>query len=73
MEQQSIIEAWERRAAAANVSMAEVRAHAGVHGPNFTNWKKGKTGITLASIQRMEAALSHFEKSSNVAEQGRAA
>jgi hypothetical protein len=63
MEQQDIIAAWERRAQAANVSMAEVRREAKIHGPNFTNWKKGKTGITLASIQKMEAALARFERS----------
>lgn len=61
MEQKAIIEEWERRARAAGISVAELCRRAGIHQPSFCKWKVGENGITLASIHKVDAALSAAE------------
>lgn len=58
---------WEARALAAGYSLADLRKRANVHAPNFSNWRNGKGGMTLASIQKIEAALAELESAAGVA------
>lgn len=52
---------WEARTLAAGFTMADLRKQANVHAANFSNWRNGKGGMTLASIQKIEAALASLE------------
>jgi len=61
MTQDDLFKDWERRAKAVGRSLSDVRELAGVHAPNFSNWRNGKGGMTLASIQKIEAAVSRLE------------
>lgn len=61
MEQEELFADWEARAKAIGLTLADVRSEAGVHAPNFSNWKQGKGGMTLASIKKLEAAVRALE------------
>ena len=61
MEQDELFADWEARAKAIGLTLADVRAEAGVHAPNFSNWKQGKGGMTLASITKVENAVRSLE------------
>lgn len=58
---------WEARTLAAGFTMADLRRQANVHAANFSNWRNGKGGMTLASIQKIEAALTDLEIRGGVA------
>ena len=61
MEQEELFADWEARAKAIGLTLADVRAEAGVHAPNFSNWKQGKGGMTLSSIRKVENAVKSLE------------
>lgn len=67
MEQDELFADWEARAKAIGLTLADVRAEAGVHAPNFSNWKQGKGGMTLASIKKVENAVRALESQHAVA------
>lgn len=52
---------WDARAKAIGTDLSAVRKAAGVHPANFSNWRNGKGGMTLASIQKVEAAIAAME------------
>lgn len=54
---------WERRSVSAGFDLSAVRKVAGVHPANFSKWRTGKGGMTLASIQKVEAAVTSLEQS----------
>ncbi|PQM29424.1 hypothetical protein CVO77_00350 [Sphingopyxis lindanitolerans] len=53
---------WETRAKAIGSDLSAVRKAAGVHPANFSNWRNGKGGMTLASIQKVEQAVADMER-----------
>ncbi|WOF43797.1 hypothetical protein KNJ79_02195 [Sphingopyxis indica] len=61
MTHDEIFAEWEKRAIAGGFALSDVRKQAGVHAANFSNWRTGKGGMTLASIQKIEAAFSVLE------------
>lgn len=61
MEQDELFADWEARAKAIGLTLADVRAEAEVHAPNFSNWRRGKGGMTLASIRKVESAVRNLE------------
>lgn len=54
---------WEARAKAKGFELSDVRKAAGIHPANFSNWRNGKGGMTLASIQKVEAAIASLTQS----------
>lgn len=61
MEQQELFADWEARAKAIGLTLADVRAEAGVHAPNFSNWRRGKGGMNISSINKVENAVRALE------------
>jgi len=61
MELEELFADWEARAKAIGLTLADVRAEAGVHAPNFSNWRNGKGGMTFASIKKVEQAVRDLE------------
>lgn len=56
---------WEARATAIGRDLSAVRKQANIHPANFSNWRNGKGGMTLSSIQKVEAAISELESLAN--------
>jgi hypothetical protein len=73
MTHEELFAEWEARAKAAGRDLSDVRKKAGVHPANFSNWRNGKGGMTLASIQKVEAAVSELERSPTKADASEAA
>lgn len=66
MDQQTVITSIEKRAEMADVSIRQLCLSAGVHPTTFSRWKLSEqnptpVGATLASIARIEGALSEIE------------
>lgn len=61
MTQEELFADWERRAKAIGLDLSDIRDAAQIHAPNFSNWKNGKGGMTLSSIQRVEEAVRRLE------------
>ena len=61
MTQSDLFKSWQERAAKCGKTLADVRRLAGVPSPNFSNWKNGKGGMTLTSVERIEAAVLQLE------------
>src|SRR3546814_7658693 len=61
MTNDEIFAKWDARAAASKLSLADVRKRAGVHAANFSNWRNGKGGMTIASMNKIDAAFDELE------------
>lgn len=60
MTHKDLFDDWEARAKAMGFTLSDVRKTAGIHPANFSNWRSGKGGMTLASIQKVEAAVTRL-------------
>ena len=67
MTREELFDDWEARAIAAGRDLAAVRKLAGVHPANFSNWRRAKCGMTLASIEKVEAAVVELENRAAIA------
>ncbi len=67
MLQESLVENLETRAKRAGLSIRDMCALAGVHPTTFSRWKRSDknpnpVGANLASVGKIEGALSEFER-----------
>jgi hypothetical protein len=67
MNQEQLFDEWQARVEKCGATLSDVRTIAKVHPANFSNWRNGKAGMTLASVQKIEGAVAQLERRATAA------